>query len=231
MYNSVGTNVILSLTFTKQTGNTWNFVAAPSTGTVTSGASGSVTFGTAGQLSAVNGGSLTDLSIVIDYSSASVPADTQTLNWDLVNSSNATNGKLTGYAAASNNNSLTQDGHGTGTLLGLAVNSGGVINGLFNNGQSESLFQVALADFLAPSGLTRQGDNLFAESDTSGSATIGTANSGGFGSLEGSTLELSNVDLAEEFVTMIQTQQAFQASARIINTTVDLLTETVNLVR
>ena len=182
-------------------------------------------------MSAVNGGSLTDLSIVIDYSSASVPADTQTLNWDLVNSSNATNGKLTGYAAASNNNSLTQDGHGTGTLLGLAVSSVGVINGLFNNGQSESLFQVALADFLAPSGLTRQGDNLFAESDTSGSATIGTANSGGFGSLEGSTLELSNVDLAEEFVTMIQTQQAFQASARIINTTVDLLTETVNLVR
>ena len=98
-------------------------------------------------------------------------------------------------------------------------------------GEAESLFQVALADFLAPSGLTRQGDNLFAESDTSGSATIGTANSGGFGSLEGSTLELSNVDLAEEFVTMIQTQQAFQASARIINTTVDLLTETVNLVR
>ena len=88
-----------------------------------------------------------------------------------------------------------------------------------------------MADFLAPTGLTRQGSNLFAESATSGQAVIGTATTGGFGSIIGQSLELSNVDLAEQFVALIQTQQAFQASARMITTTDDLLTEAVNLVR
>jgi len=232
LFNSVGSQVILSVTFTKAaTGNTWNFVASPSQGTVTSGGTGSVTFDTTGQLSSVNGGALADLAIVVDYSSANPPAATQTLNWDLVNAAGATNRKLTGFAAQSNNNSLVQDGFPTGTLLGLSTNSDGVISGLFNNGQSEDLFQVALADFLSPVGLSRVGQNLFAESNQSGQPIIGAANTGGFGGILGSSLELSNVDLASEFVTMIQTQQAFQAAARVITTTDDLLTETVNLVR
>lgn len=232
LFNSVGTQVIMSLAFTKAaTGNTWDFVANPSQGTVTSGGTGSVTFDTTGQLSSVNGGALADLSIVVDYSAANPPAATQTLNWDLVDSGGATNRKLTGFAAQSNNNSLVQDGFPTGTLLGLSTDSDGVISGLFNNGQSERLFQVALADFLSPVGLSRVGQNLFAESNQSGQPIIGAANTGGFGGILGSSLELSNVDLASEFVTMIQTQQAFQAAARVITTTDDLLTETVNLVR
>ena len=113
----------------------------------------------------------------------------------------------------------------------MSTNSDGIISGLFNNGQSDNLFQVALADFLSPVGLSRVGQNLFAESGQSGQPIVGAANTGGFGGILGSSLELSNVDLASEFVTMIQTQQAFQAAARVITTTDDLLTETVNLVR
>jgi flagellar hook protein FlgE len=173
-----------------------------------------------------------DQSIVIDFSSASTPAATQTLTWDLANAAGtATNGKLTGFAAESNNNSLVQDGFTTGTLTGLAVSDKGVIAGLFNNGQSDDLYQVTLADFLAPSGLTRQGSNLFSESEESGQGVLGLARTGGFGAIVGQSLELSNVDLAEQFITMIQTQQAFQASSRIITTIDDLLTESVNLVR
>ena len=232
LYNSVGSQVILSMTFTKATtGNSWSYVASPSQGSVTSGASGTVTFNTSGQISLINGGAIADQTLVIDYSIANPPATAQTLTWDLVDSTGASNGKLTGFAAESNNNSLVQDGFPTGTLIGLSVNSKGVISGLFNNGQSDNLFQVALADFLAPTGLSRVGQNLFAESGQSGQPIIGAAESGGFGSVLGSSLELSNVDLASEFVTMIQTQQAFQASARVITTTDDLLTETVNLVR
>ena len=227
-YNSVGTQIIVSLQFTKVSGaNQWTYAVSPSDGTVTSGASGTVTFDTSGALSSPT----TDQSIVIDFSAASTPAATQTLTWDLVDASGNTNGKLTGFAAASNNNSLVQDGFTTGTLVGLTVATDGKISGLFNNGQTAELFQVALADFLAPSGLTRQGSNLFAESAESGQPVLGTAETGGFGSIVGQSLELSNVDLAEQFVTMIQTQQAFQASARIITTTDDLLTEAVNLVR
>jgi flagellar hook protein FlgE len=232
LFNSVGSQVILSMTFTKATtGNSWSYVASPSQGAVTSGASGTVTFDTTGQISAINGGAIADQTIAIDYSSANPPATAQSLTWDLVDSAGATNGKFTGFAAESNNNSLVQDGFPTGTLIGLSVNSKGIISGLFNNGQSDNLFQVALADFLAPTGLSRVGQNLFAESGSSGQPILGAAESGGFGSVLGSSLELSNVDLASEFVTMIQTQQAFQASARVITTTDDLLTETVNLVR
>ena len=233
IFNSVGNQVTLSAQFTKvANANQWTYAISTSEGTVTSGASGSVTFDTNGQLSLVGGAAVADQSIVIDFSSASTPAATQTLSWDLANAAGtATNGKLTGFAAESNNNSLVQDGFTTGTLTGLAVSDKGVIAGLFNNGQSDNLFQVTLADFLAPSGLTRQGSNLFSESEESGQGVLGLARTGGVGAIVGQSLELSNVDLAEQFITMIQTQQAFQAASRIITTIDDLLTESVNLVR
>ena len=233
IFNSVGNQVTLSAQFTKDANaNQWTYAISTSEGTVTSGASGSVTFDTSGQLSLVRGAAVADQSIVIDFSSGSTPAATQTLTWDLANAAGtATNGKLTGFAAESNNNSLVQDGFTTGTLTGLTVNDKGVIAGLFNNGQSDDLYQITLADFLAPSGLTRQGSNLFSESEESGQGVLGLARTGGFGAIVGQSLELSNVDLAEQFITMIQTQQAFQASSRIITTIDDLLTESVNLVR
>ena len=233
VFNSVGTADTLSIQWTKvASSNQWTYQITSAEGTLTSGASGSVTFDTSGNLTQVGGSTVTDQTIVINYSAASSPAATQSLTWDLADATNAaTNGKLTGYGAPSNNNSVVQDGYTTGTLVGLSTTSNGKISGLFNNGQTSELFQVALADFLAPSGLTRQGQNLFAESNESGQPTQGFANTGGFGQIVGQTLELSNVDLAEQFVSMIQTQQAFQANARIITTTDDLLTEAVNLVR
>jgi flagellar hook protein FlgE len=228
LYNSVGAENILNIQFTKQVGaNSWKWVASPSVGTVTSGTSGTVSFNTAGQLS-----NLANNTITINYATANPPATTQTLTWSLIDATTGlTNGKLTGFAAQSNNNSFVQDGFTTGTLVGLSVDGKGVVSGLFNNGQAEKLYQVALANFLSPTGLTRSGRNLFAESIHSGQPVIGTAETGSFGSVVGSSLELSNVDLANEFVTLIQAQQAFQANARIITSSNDLLTTTVNLVR
>ena len=228
IYNSVGTQVIASVKFSKVAdANSWKYAITTSEGSLTSGASGTVSFDSSGNLTSPT----TDQAIVIDYSASSTPALTQTMSWDLVGSSGLTNGKLTGFSAASNNNSLVQDGFSTGTLVGLTTNSTGIISGLFNNGQTDKLFQVTLGDFLSPSGLQRAGSNLFSETADSGQVVLGTAGTGGFGGITGQSLELSNVDLAEQFVTMIQTQQAFQASARIITTTDDLLTEAVNLVR
>ena len=228
IYNSVGTQVIASIKFAKVAdANSWGYTISTSEGTLTSGASGTVSFDSSGNLTSPT----TDQAIVIDYSAAKTPALTQNLTWDLIGSSGITNGKLTGFSAASNNNSLVQDGFSTGTLVGLTTNDTGILSGLFNNGQTDKLFQVTLGDFLAPSGLQRAGSNLFSETADSGQVVLGTAGTGGFGGITGQSLELSNVDLAEQFVTMIQTQQAFQASARIITTTDDLLTEAVNLVR
>ncbi|MCZ6513939.1 MAG: flagellar hook-basal body complex protein, partial [Nitrospinae bacterium] len=141
------------------------------------------------------------------------------------------NGDMTAFAAPSANNSVIQDGFGSGVLVGVGVDFDGTVFGLFDNGQSQNLFQLGLANFLSPTGLTRLGQNLFGQTRLSGQPIISLPETGSFGSVLGSTLELSNVDLAEEFVNLIKTQQAFQASARIISTTDDLLTETVNLTR
>jgi flagellar hook protein FlgE len=232
LYNSVGTTVTLNVTFTKVASkNEWSYAAVPSEGTITAGATGTVTFDTVGQLSHVNGETAADHSFTIDFSDARTPANEMTLNWDLVDSAGKSHGKLTGFSASSNNNSLVQDGFATGTLLGLSVTSEGIIMGLFNNGQTENLHKVALADFLSPSGLNRAGNNKYTESQESGQPTIGVPDTGGLGKILGESLELSNVDIAQAFVTMIKTQQAYQASARLITTTDDLLSESVNLVR
>ena len=232
LYNSVGSIVTLNVTFTKvASANQWSYSAIPSEGTITAGATGTVTFDTTGQLSLVDGETAADHTFTLNFDDATTPANEMSLNWDLVDSAGTTHGKLTGFAAASNNNSLVQDGYATGTLLGLSVTSLGDITGLFNNGQTELLNRIAMADFLAPSGLNRSGNNKFTESQESGAPTIGVPDTGGLGKILGESLELSNVDIAQAFVTMIKTQQAYQASARLITTTDDLLSESVNLVR
>ena len=232
LYNSVGSIVTLNVTFTKvASANQWGYSAIPSEGTITAGATGTVTFDTSGQLSLVDGETAADHTFTLNFDDATTPANEMSLNWDLVDSAGTTHGKLTGFAAASNNNSLVQDGYATGTLLGLSVTSLGDITGLFNNGQTELLNRIAMADFLAPSGLNRSGNNKFTESQESGAPTIGVPDTGGLGKILGESLELSNVDIAQAFVTMIKTQQAYQASARLITTTDDLLSESVNLVR
>jgi len=232
LYNSVGSIVTLNITFTKAVStNQWSYSAIPSEGTISAGATGTVTFDTTGQLSLVDGETAADHTFTLNFDDATTPANEMSLNWDLVDSVGKTHGKLTGFAAASNNNSLVQDGYATGTLLGLSVTSLGDITGLFNNGQTELLNRIAMADFLSPSGLNRSGNNKYTESQESGAPTIGVPDTGGLGKILGESLELSNVDIAQAFVTMIKTQQAYHASARLITTTDDLLSESVNLVR
>ena len=77
----------------------------------------------------------------------------------------------------------------------------------------------------------REGSNLFSATVASGAATIGTANTGALGEILGSSLELSNVDLVTEFISLIRTQRAFQASARVVTTADELLNEAINLTR
>ena len=241
MYNSVGDEVILTITFTKISGlNSWSFTPTTSIGTVdvNGAASGTVSFDTSGQLSSINGVAIGAgatapvFNFTFPGSAIAPPASNQAVTWSLLNTAGtASNGKLTGYAAQSNNNSLVQDGFATGVLTGLAVSSDGRISGVFDNGQTDELYQIVLANFLNPTGLNKVGSNLYTASYQSGSATLGTARSGGFGSVLGDTLELANVDIATEFVKMITTQQAYQASARTITTANDLMTEAINLKR
>jgi len=94
---------------------------------------------------------------------------------------------------------LSQNGYGAGFLKSVAVSEDGVITGIFTNGQTRQIGQIALAKFVAPTELTKAGRNLFAESFDSGQPIVGAAGTSGIGRTLSNALELSNVDLAEEF--------------------------------
>ncbi len=124
-----------------------------------------------------------------------------------------------------------QDGYPQGTLQSFAINEYGEIIGTFSNGLTDVLGKIALAVFNNPAGLNEIGQSLYVESPNSGIAKIGEPGTGGRGSLIPGALEMSNVDLAEEFTKMIIAQRGFQANARIITTSDQILAELVNIKR
>jgi flagellar hook protein FlgE len=126
---------------------------------------------------------------------------------------------------------LSQDGYPAGSLENMMISENGVITGNFTNGQTRAMGRIALAKFIAPDGLAKLGRNLYSESFDSGQPVVGMADTSGLGRVLSNSLELSNVDLADEFVKMISAQRGFQANSRIITTTDELLQELVNLKR
>ena len=126
---------------------------------------------------------------------------------------------------------LDQDGYKQGTLEGISINRSGEILGTYDNGQVIEVGLVGIARFNNNEGLLKMGDSLFAETVNSGTAVIGEAGLGGRGIIEAGALENSNVDLAQEFVTMITTQRGYQANSRVITTSDEMLQELMNLKR
>ncbi|MBI2890142.1 MAG: flagellar hook-basal body complex protein [Nitrospirae bacterium] len=137
----------------------------------------------------------------------------------------------TQFNAESIVNSMSQDGYAPGTLLRVAVDRSGTVNGLYTNGQTFALARVAIANFRNPHGLGTLGNNLWAETFESGPAIINDPNTGIAGSIQSRALELSNVDLATEFVQLLRNQRAFQANSRVITTSDTLLGDVLSLVR
>ncbi len=137
-----------------------------------------------------------------------------------------------GIAASGVNNFIrftSQDGFASGALQAINITEDGFVEGLFSNGQTVRLAQVGLATFANPTGLNRIGNNNFAETLASGNAVQGSPNQGSFGTVRSGFLELSNTDLADEFVKLILSQRAFQANTRTISATNELLASLVVL--
>ncbi len=138
---------------------------------------------------------------------------------------------ITELSADSDVTVSNQDGFPRGTLESFNIGRDGTINGVFTNGLTRVLGQVALGVFANVGGLERRGSNMFRGTPASGTAQIGLPDSGGRGQVSGGVLEGSNVDLGTEFSNMIVTQRGFQANARTITTADTVLQEAVNLVR
>jgi flagellar hook protein FlgE len=109
------------------------------------------------------------------------------------------------------------------------IGTDGTIQGVFSNGQTAELAKIALATFNNPGGLLKLGSNRYNVSTSSGEPSIGVGGEGGRGTLAGGTLELSNVDMAAEFINMIVAQRGYQANSKVITTTDQILQEAINL--
>jgi len=124
-----------------------------------------------------------------------------------------------------------QDGYEAGNIKSLRIELDGSIRGIYTNGVQRQLGSVALATFENQDGMLKAGRNLFYATLDSGPPKIGLAQTGTRGAVYASSLEESNVDLAQEFVSMIMTQRGFQANSRSITTTDTMIEEVVNLKR
>lgn len=173
-------------------------------------------------------GTLTDVSEV-DYTT---PWDNgsdpnQTIAFDMGTSTNVDGGNgLDGVVQRAGDSvlfSAESDGRATGSLQSFSVDDDGIIQGRFDNGTTEPLYKVALADFVNPDALERRGSNQFGATSQSGEPVIKQPNSGGAGSVRGYSLEDSNVNSADQFTKMIAIQRGYQANTKVITTVDEML--------
>ena len=136
---------------------------------------------------------------------------------------------LTQFAAPSTADVVDQNGRASGRLDNIFIRTDGVIEGRFTNGETLNLARINLANFDNAGGLRRLGGNLFSETENTGNALIEIASQTIESAIVAESLELSNVDLAQEFTDLITSQRGFQANARVVTTTDQILAETVNL--
>jgi len=124
---------------------------------------------------------------------------------------------------------VSQDGNAPGSLQSYSIGDNGVIEGVFSNGQTLNLGQIALANFANPDGLMKAGGSNFLQTADSGLAQVGQAGNGSLGQINAGSLEASNVNLATEMTDLIEAQNGFEANGSVITTSNTLLQDLVNL--
>ena len=220
-YDSLGTPLTINLRMSlvsKQggAGTTWRFLAESpdNQGINAIAGTGTLDFDSSGR---ITGNSTVALSIDRTGTGAASP-----LVFDM-----SYGGQSSGVTALADQTSalasLSQDGAPIGTLQGFSVGQDGRITGAFSNGLTRTLGQVALATFTNAEGLVDVGGNTYRTGANSGEALIGPALTLGSGKIVGGALELSNVDLSQEFVNLILASTGYSASSRIITTTDQLM--------
>jgi flagellar hook protein FlgE len=223
VYDSLGNDHTITTTITKVGINTWNWSAVNELGMPMANSTGVLTFDSTGVLTSGTPPAMTftppganQLSIAPDFSAirqnaSSALAENNVSPYDIT--------------------SPFQDGYPAGTLESFTIDKMGTIVGVFSNGQNQNLARIAMANFTNPGGLIRTGDTMFQESNNSGPAQVGMAGRNGRGLISPGTVEMSNVDLSEQFTDMIVTERGFQSNSRVITTSDEMLQELLTLKR
>jgi len=185
-----------------------------------------------GNLSGASGQVL--MNVAFDVQSATPNEDGTPVRQEFVLNLGSVGGftnSITQFAERSSTKIREQDGYTMGYLETFKIDSSGTIIGVYTNGCTRTLGQVAMATFTNQGGLEKAGDNAYRQSNNSGLADIGASGVAGKGTIVAGTLEMSNVDMADQFVDMIVTQRGFQANSRTIQTADQLLQELLTLKR
>lgn len=235
IYDSLGDTHDLTFLYRKIGNDLWSYRVVTPSADITggtpgnliqvSGAGGVLEFNTDGTINLGGATNVTDITFDFNNGSTTPQEITGGIPGDLSITD------FTQYAVASAVSTLNQNGIKPGTLTSISIDDKGLVTGLFSSGVTQALYRVTLADFTNPEGLTHVGNSLFRQSTEAGELIYGDAGTGGFGTVLSSSLELSTVDLAAEFVRMVISQRGFQASSRTITVTDSLLEEVSNLKR
>lgn len=229
-FDSLGTPLTLNLAIVLEersnSGTTWRFYVQSEDDTDLDRVvgNGTLTFDTSGRLLSVTGDSIT---VHRDQTGAASPL---TMTLDFQNA----NGYISAQTDTSGRSSITAsnaDGSEYGTLYDFSVDQDGKIVGLFDNGKSRDLGRIPLALFSNPQGLVDEGSNLYNTSSNSGTPVIVTATTGGAGQIVGGSLELSNVELSQEFINLINASTGFTANSRVISASQQLIQELLSTLR
>ncbi|HNV73882.1 MAG: flagellar hook protein FlgE [Gemmatimonadetes bacterium] len=226
VFDSLGNQHDLKLQFWKTAADTWSWQVdgtnLPAGFTPPNSTPQTLTFDTTGILTAAAPTSPPVVSFT--------PAGANQVDVTLDLGGNTVNG-ITSFAGTNTAVLKDQNGYEAGQLQNFSIDRTGLITGAFTNGTNVILAQIVLADFNNPGGLLRVGDNMYAVSGNSGGAVLGYSLEGIQSTMTSGALEMSNVDLAQEFTNMIVTQRGFQANSRVITSSDEMLQELVNLKR
>ncbi|MDB5447475.1 MAG: flagellar hook protein FlgE, partial [Phenylobacterium sp.] len=236
MIDSLGVSHTLGQTWTKTAANTWSLALAnpvltsdptTTTGTI-SPATVSVSFGTNGVLASTNP---TPVTMAITGLSTGAADSNIALN---LGTAGKTDG-ITQFASTSTtsqigNPNYTQDGAIYGQLSGVTISEAGLVTASFDNGVKLPVYQIPIATFPNPSGLTAISGTVYGENQAAGNVGLEMPTNGGAGKIEASALEGSTTDIAGEFNKMIVAQQAYSAASQVVTTVknmFDTLTQAV----
>jgi flagellar hook protein FlgE len=229
VYDALGGTHVLTATFTKTASNTWSYALnipasdVGQTGNPVTVKSGTLTFNGNGQLTSPTG------SVAVAVSNLADGASSLNLTWNLTDANG--NGLLTQVSGPSSTSSTQTDGYSSGSLQTYSVAGNGTIQGVFSNGATLALGQIALASFTNVQGLLKTGSNSYLASLASGQATIGPPSTGGLGSVTGGALEQSNVDIATEFSNLILAQRDYQSNAQAVTTLDQVSQYAINMIQ
>jgi flagellar hook protein FlgE len=230
IYDSAGQSHDLTFLFRQSAPNTWDYqvvaarseldpLAPTSTDLRQVGMGGTLVFSSDGTLN-LGASTITDISGLSWVGGAG----SQTIS-----ASNLNFAGTVQYGGSSALLSMSQDGSAQGLLTGIRIDGQGVITAQYSNGQFRLIDTVMLAIFPNGDGLDPLGDSLLAQSVDSGAAQVAPAGQGGRGSILSGGLELSTVDLAQEFVSLLTSQRSFQMNSRVITVADEMFTVAADL--